>query len=133
MTVRHYCKGYEKQPCQTVVKYVSLDGKTYIYKYEKANELYKKACENKTFKGGMLMLIKEKNEMVLLLPTKYRETDEHSVELIKHGLDKLKNTYKEKNIKQLSFDSTNKNWENIYVSMRDILLSFDEIEIKIYE
>ena len=75
----------------------------YKKRYPKMFKLYYKACKNKSFTMGKLMLINEKDHRVLLFPTKIDWRNPSDLEYIKAGLNKFMATYEDLGIKSIAF------------------------------
>lgn len=64
---------------------------------------YKKICDQKQLKPGLLHLYKKEERWILNFPTKDHFKDPSTLEYIEKGLIKFKETYKEKGITSISF------------------------------
>lgn len=95
---------------QTIVNFVSLDAHMetqlqmcYAERYPRMQSVFLHRIEDKTFTPGKLLLIHESDHEILMLPIKYSIDDDISLELLYLGLQKFKDTYKEKCITSIVF------------------------------
>ena len=71
--------------------------------YPEMFQAYKKACENKTFQMGNLMLWREIDHWVLLFPTKENRRNPSKLEYIEQGLKKFVENYMKMSINSIAF------------------------------
>lgn len=99
--------------------------------------VYKKACDNRSFSVGKLMLIKDGGQQILLFPTKKDWRDPSKLEYIEKGLEKFVQTYRIKNITSVAFPPLGcgcggLNWNNVKPIMEKYLNNIT-IDVYIYE
>jgi O-acetyl-ADP-ribose deacetylase (regulator of RNase III) len=97
-------------PAQVIVNAVNTVGVmgkgialSFKNRYPQMFEQYRKACENKTFRMGKLMLYHAPDHWVLLFPTKENWRNPSKLEYIESGLAKFVQCYTERNITSVAF------------------------------
>ena len=97
-------------PAQVIVNTVNTVGVmgkgialSFKQAYPEMFQAYKKACENKTFQMGNLMLWREIDHWVLLFPTKENWRNPSKIEYIEQGLKKFAENYMKMSINSIAF------------------------------
>ena len=97
-------------PAQVIVNTVNTVGVmgkgialSFKQAYPEMFQAYKKACENKTFQMGNLMLWREIDHWVLLFPTKENWRNPSKLEYIEQGLKKFAENYMKMSINSIAF------------------------------
>lgn len=112
MTIKYIHGNIFNTKCQTVVNTVNCVGvmgkgiaQVYKLRYPLMYEEYKKHCNNKLIKPGVLWLFnKQKNApWILNFPTKFHWKYPSKIDWIESGLDKFVKTYEKKGIKSIAF------------------------------
>lgn len=103
-------------------------------KYPETFKKYKNMCDRKLLSPGKLYL----TDNILHFPTKDNWKDNSKIEYIKAGLEKFKNTYKEKGIESIAFPQLGcgkgkLKWKEIKPLMEEYLNLDILVEIWIFE
>lgn len=106
-------------------------------RYPDMFEVYKKQCEDKLIKPGILYLYKKSTPWILNFPTKNHWRYPSKLEYIKIGLEKFSKTYEAKKIKSIAFPQLGThngglNWHDVRKIMYEYLLPLDDLEVEIY-
>lgn len=131
--------------CQTLVNTVNCVGfmgkgiaLEYKYRYPEMFESYKKICEKKLLKPGLLHLYDESQPWILNFPTKIHYKDPSEIEYIELGLKKFGLTYRQKGIKSIAFphlgcSQGGLSFDTVKPIMERYLAPLDNIKIEIFE
>jgi len=106
-------------------------------KYPPMFDQYKRLCDQKKFKIGMLHLWKGHPKWVLNFPTKLDWRDLSGPEIVEAGLFKFVNTFKEKGINSAAFPRLGcgeggLDWEDVVKPMMEEYLGKLPVHIEIY-
>ncbi len=104
--------------------------------YPNMMDKYLKFCETKELEIGKISIVKEENKRIILFPTKMNYSLPSKMEYIEKGLIKIKECYKEKNIKSIAFPQIGSglgglNWSQVEKLIEEIL-GDTEIYIELY-
>lgn len=95
---------------ETIVNPVNTSGtmdsglaKEYKKRYPHTFARYKYACDNGLFAPGSLLLTKEKDHLVLCIPTKAGQEDPSKLSFIEAGLKAFRKNYEAKGITSVAF------------------------------
>lgn len=130
--------------CQTLVNTVNCEGfmgKGIALEFKKKFPImflsYKKICNAKLLRPGLLQLWKSEDKWILNFPTKDKWRDKSKISYIEDGLKKFVEIYKEKGITSISFPLLGCNnggldFETQVKPLMEKYLNLDDILIEIY-
>lgn len=138
-------KNIFNSKCEAIINPVNLVGVMgaglalqFKNKYPINYQKYKEACDNKQFKMGTCLTIKENEKFIINFPTKIHYKDPSKLEYIEKSLEALERHIKHYEIKSVAFPAVGAglgglDWNDVKKLLDNFVKKHSEIQFEIYE